>query len=127
MIFIIPDHEIGNPIDGGATTASPGPADFVFSFNLNAFKLLLIKWIVFCHIAFIQIENKYFRNLIFFLNSGLATFLPSRNTFRSWVLTEFKRRKEKLRKKLKKARSNIHLSFDLWTSPNFYAIIRSFY
>jgi hypothetical protein len=86
-------------------------------------KLLLIKWIVFCHIAFIQIENRYFRNLLNSLNSALGKFLPSRNTFRDWVLAEYHKRKRKLRKELRSSRSNIHLSFDLWTSPNCYAMI----
>jgi len=92
---------------------SPAPADFISIFNLDTFKLLLIKWIVFCHITFIQVENKYFRDFLFFLNLILVTLLLSCNTIRSWVLAEFKHRKEKLKKKLKRARSNIHLSFNL--------------
>jgi len=32
-------------------------------------------------------------------------------------------RKKQLRNDLQEARSNIHLSFNLWTSPNYYAVI----
>jgi hypothetical protein len=39
------------------------------------------------------------------------------------VVSEFKKQKRLLREDLREARSNIHLSFDLWTSPNYYAII----
>ena len=123
-------HELdkdGNKVDRGSSTrvntASPGPGELIFKSTLADFKLLLIKWIVFCHIAFIQIENRYFRNLLNFLKSALGKFLPSRNTFRRWVLAEYHRRKRRLRKELRSTRSNIHLSFDLWTSPNCYAII----
>ena len=90
---------------------------------LDKFKLALVKWIVYCHVAFVQLENTYFRKLLNFLTPSLGTFLPSRTTFRQWVFDEFKRRQVALQKELRKARSNIHLSFDLWTSPNSYAII----
>jgi len=123
-------HELdkdGNKVDQGsstrANTASPGPGELIFKSTLADFRLLLIKWIVFCHIAFIQIENRYFKNLLNFLKSALGKFLPSRNTFRRWVFAEYHKRKRRLRKELRSTRSNIHLSFDLWTSPNYYAII----
>ena len=106
-----------------SAAASPGPVELVFQSTMEKFKLLLIQWIVFCHIAFFQVENGYFRSLISFLNSALAKFIPSRNTLRDWVLTEYNARKGDMRRQLRKSRSNIHLSFDLWTSPNFYTII----
>jgi hypothetical protein len=37
-------------------------------------------------------------------------------------VAEFEKEKRKLRKKLKNARSMVHLSFDLWASPNFYSL-----
>jgi hypothetical protein len=121
-------NQAGNVIECGdrsssrAPTTSPAP-EFVFKSVLERFKFLLVQWIVFAHISFLQIENKYFRDLLTFLSSSFASFLPSRNTFRNWVLEEFKTQKKRLRKELKKARSNIHFSFDLWTSSNFYAMI----
>jgi hypothetical protein len=108
---------------GGSATASPGPVEFVFQSAVDKFKLLLIRWIVFCHIAFFQIENRYFRDFLTFFSSQLEKLLPSRNTLRDWVVTEYKAQKGKTRRQLRKARSNIHLSFDLWTSPNYYTII----
>jgi hypothetical protein len=38
-------------------------------------------------------------------------------------MKEFRKQKKLLREDLHEARSNIHLSFDLWTSPNYFAII----
>lgn len=114
--------ERGSPAMGSAM-ASPGPVEFVFQSTLDKFKLLLIRWMVFCHIAFSQVENNYFRSLLTFLSLSLGKLIPSRNTLRGWVLTEYKARKGKMRRELRKARSSIHLSFDLWTSPNYYTII----
>jgi hypothetical protein len=54
--------------------------------NFETFKQLLIRWIVCCHIAFFQVENVYFRELLFFLYPGLEKFLPkAASTIRGWV------------------------------------------
>jgi hypothetical protein len=45
---------------GGSAAASPGPVEFVFQSAVDKFKLLLIRWIVFCYTAFFQIENVAF-------------------------------------------------------------------
>ena len=57
------------------------------------------------------------------LNKGLARLLPLQNTVCKWVTREFRKQKRLLWKDLQKAHLNIHLSFDLWTSPNYFAII----
>ena len=121
--------QAGNVIAGDrestsrAATNSPGIMGFVSQFALDTFKVLLIQWIICCHIAFSQIENSYFRALITYLHSGLAQFLPTRNTIRNWVLAEFRAQKAKLKQELRRARSKIHISFDIWTSPNYYSVI----
>lgn len=117
-----------NAIAGGsrsasrAPTASPAPG-YMFKSAFETIKFLLIQWIVCAHISFLQLENKYFQDFLYYLTSAIPEFLPSRNTFRGWVLEEFKKQKKMLKKELKKARSNIHLSFDLWSSPNCHSII----
>ena len=91
--------------------------------DFKIWKLVFIQWIVYCHIAFSQIENPYFKKMLDLLSEGLAALLPSRNTIRKWIVKEFQQRKRELRRELRAARSNIHISFDLWTSPNCYAIM----
>jgi hypothetical protein len=91
--------------------------------NFTIWKLILIQWIVYCHIAFSQIENLYFRKLVRLFNKSVAALIPCRNTIWKWVIQEFEQRKRKMRYELRAARSNIHISFDLWTSPNCYAIM----
>lgn len=119
----MPDGAREREASSRISTASPGPVELLLHTLVEKFKLLLIQWIVFSHIAFIQIENTYFKKLICFLSPRLAKCLPSRKTFRRWVFAEYEKRKQALKKDLRKARSNIHISFDLWTSPNCYAII----
>ncbi|KAA8623773.1 Dimer-Tnp-hAT domain-containing protein [Pyrenophora tritici-repentis] len=91
---------------------------------VEKFKELLIRWIVYCHIAFFQLENQYFRELLLFLNPALLNHLPkAAKTIRSWVMNAFISKKQQLREDLHYSRSRISISFDLWTSPNPYAIL----
>jgi len=96
----------------------------VFKRRFDKFKELLIRWIVYCHIAFFQIENVYFRELLFYVFPGLTTLLPkARLVIRRWIKEAFDARKERLRLDMEEAHSNISISFDLWTSPNYRAIL----
>ena len=110
----------GKPIQTSTLSAS---GSLVSSLDFTIWKLVLIQWIVYCHIAFSQIENPYFRKIVRLLNKGMADLIPCRNTIRKWVIQEFEQRKRNMRHELRAARSNIHISFDLWTSPNCYAIM----
>jgi hypothetical protein len=96
----------------------------VFKRRFDEFKELLIRWIVYCHIAFFQIENGYFRELLFYVFPGLTTLLPkARLVIRRWIKEAFDIRKERLRRDMEEAHSSISISFDLWTSPNCRAIL----
>jgi hypothetical protein len=107
----------------GIGTASLAPSELISTEILGNFKSLLMKWIVSSHISFAQFDNIYFLNLISAVSPLLAKCLPSRDTFRRWFLTEFEKGKQKVMEDLKTARSNIHLSFHLWRSPDFDPII----
>lgn len=116
----------GDPIKSSAKELTPQStfsSSLVSRVSFDVIKLLFIQWIVYCHIAFSQIENFYFQQLLRQLHEGISALIPGRKTIRSWILAEFATRKRQLRHDLRKARSNIHLSFDLWTSPNCHAII----
>lgn len=97
---------------------------FFWKDSIEKFKELLIRWIVYCHVAFFQLENQCFRELPFFLNPALLKHLPRvAKTIRSWVMDAFLSKKQRLREGLQHARSRISISFDLWASPNPYAIL----
>lgn len=92
--------------------------------SLDRFKRLLVRWIVYCHVAFRMLENAYFRELVAFMNNGLSAYLPrAASTIRTWILEEYAERKEALNSELYEALSDIHISFDGWSSPNSYSII----
>jgi hypothetical protein len=82
---------------------------------------------VYCHIAFRMVENEYFRNLVTFLSSSIGGFLPrTTSTIRGWVIEAYKVKKTAVKQELQSVVSNIHLSFDGWTSPNNYSILSVF-
>ena len=95
------------------------------TFNLERFKHLLLRWIVSCHIAFYQIENDFFRAILFYLSAGAAKQLPKASrTIRAWLMEAYSREKAELKRKLiEDTLSSIHISFDLWTSPNYLTIM----
>ena len=107
----------GKPVKGETQNKRISLHDF------KIWKLVFLQWIVYCHIAFSQIENPYFKKLMSLLNEGIAALIPGRKTIRKWIVDEFEKRKKELRRELRAARSNIHISFDLWTSPNYYAFM----
>jgi hypothetical protein len=91
--------------------------------SVERFKYLLVRWIVYCHIAFHMLENEYFRALLSFINKGLAGYLPrAGKTIRGWVTAEYEKRKEALKAELVEALSSVHVPFDRWTSPNSYSV-----
>lgn len=65
------------------------------------------------------VEHDAFRLLILCLNPGIHKFLyKSGNTIRRLVVGDYEERKTRVKADLAASRSRIHISFDLWTSPN---------
>jgi hypothetical protein len=90
----------------------------------ESFKTLLVRWIVYCQVAFAMLENEYFRELLACLNQSIADLLPrARATLRGWIMDEYVDRKAAIKDELAEAISDIHLSFDLWTAPNYISIL----
>jgi hypothetical protein len=42
---------------------------------------------------------------------------------RKWIMNDFKQRKKDIKRQLQESKSSIHLSFNLWTSPNHFTIV----
>lgn len=77
-----------------------------------------------CSFALRLVSKPEFRAFLAYLNEDINVWLPrSSNTIKSWVLECFINQKEKLRQTVRHARSLIHISCDLWTSPNSLAIL----
>jgi hypothetical protein len=86
------------------------------------FKAALVAFICCCHIAFRLVESPWFLTLLSTLSNLVAELVPdSHNTVRKWTIKSFEKNKVKVKTRLHKARSNIHLSFDLWSSGNYFS------
>ena len=79
----------------------------------------LIAFVCVRQIAFRLVENPWFQNLLTVLCDDLPTLLrTSHNTIRQATILEFQRRLQVIQSFIKRAKSKIHLTFDLWSSPN---------
>jgi len=79
----------------------------------------IVKLLVSGDLAFQFIKLPAFRDLCHFLNQDIDTWLPtSPSTAKIWIIRAFREAQIKLKSRLEKARSKIHLCADVWTSPN---------
>ena len=77
-----------------------------------------------CHISFVEVEDSDFQEMLKSLNGLVNDYLvKSGDTIRNWVEDDFIEAKRLIRDEvLARAISKIHISCDLWTSPNGYAM-----
>jgi hypothetical protein len=89
------------------------------------FRNTLLGWIAGANIPLSGIEHPLFRQLLCLLNKDLLQeLLPySGDTVRAWMKAEFEAEKELLKHELARSPYKKHLTFDLWTSPNQYALL----
>lgn len=62
--------------------------------------------------------------MLYYLNPAVEEWLPnSHNTIHKWVVRQYEAEKLVVRKAIHSAITNIHLTVDLWTSPNTLSIL----
>lgn len=92
--------------------------------DIDQFRWRLVKWVVYCHIILNMVGNDHFRDLIIRVAPSLLPYLiSSGTTIRAWIGEVFNREKVGLKQRLKRARSRIYVSCDLWTSPSQLALL----
>ncbi|RPA94837.1 hypothetical protein L873DRAFT_1700097, partial [Choiromyces venosus 120613-1] len=91
----------------------------------DIFKQLLIRWIYVTNTAFYAVEDPTFHILLHNLLScasrpnGLRNTLPkSSTTITNWIMLLYRDSSIAVRNYFKVLPFRIHLSFDLWSSPN---------
>ena len=87
--------------------------------NLS-FQERLVRFVV-CHASFGMVTNPYFRSLFLSTTSKfeISRQLPaSHNTLQTWIENDFEKSKTKIKRLLAGSRGNVHISSDLWSSPN---------
>jgi hypothetical protein len=71
-----------------------------------------------------MVECSEFRALLYYINGDIDTWLPaSHSTIQEWVLRQFEAQKSKVKGLLQRSKTKIHISCDLWSSPNALAIL----
>jgi hypothetical protein len=91
----------------------------VTNVQIDRFRYLLVRWIVCMHVALSVIEHPTFRELMLYCCPAIEPFfVKTGTTIRRWIFMEFKKQRIRMKDELAQARSLIHISFDLWTSPN---------
>src|SRR5579859_2928030 len=84
----------------------------------------LVKWMLRDLIPFSQVESMSFHKFIASIRHDAVSFIPrSGDTIRSWILARFNQACDEIKQHLAMAASNIHISCDMWSSPNNYALL----
>ena len=100
----------------------------IITLQADSFKSLLIGWIIGANIPFTVVEHPLFCQLLLLLNADLVIqLLPcSGDTIKRWIKAEYKKYLVILKSEIKACQTRVHLSFDLWSSPNGLAILSLF-
>jgi hypothetical protein len=69
-------------------------------------------------VALSIIEHLTFRELMLYCCPAIELFVETGATIRHWIFAGSKKQRIRVKDELMQARSLIHTSFDLWTSPN---------
>ena len=94
------------------------------SIEAAVLRKLIVEWIIDRRHSFKEVEAESFRKIIEYIDEATVKKIPhSGNTIRSDCLKYFKEAKLIIAELLSMARSQIHLSFDLSTSPNCKALL----
>jgi hypothetical protein len=88
------------------------------SFDVDSLRADILAWTVYDNIPFDKVESLHFRKILSRIHPFVdKSVIPTSRTTLRWLLRELLLHKEDIWKVLKQAISQIHLSFDLWTSP----------
>lgn len=94
------------------------------SIDPDQLEVLYVRFVTACSLPFRLVECPEFRALLAYVNSDIDTWLPNTHqTIKRWILRQYEEQKEKVKQRIQSAKSRIHISCDLWTSPNSLAIL----
>src|SRR5947207_2661058 len=95
--------------------------DHRFAFDI--LRKLIVEWIMDRLHSFNETESEALRKIFEYLDPRSTNALMSKKTTRADVNKYFEDAKATIKERLLLARSRIHISYDLWTSPNHKAMI----
>jgi len=86
----------------------------------STLEYLFIRWITETNLPWNTVTHTPFRSFLEYVNPSVNSLLPnSPNTFKAHAIRLFEEGKKRLRAILGSAVSEIHISCDAWTSPNY--------
>lgn len=96
------------------------------SIDPDQLEVLYVRFLTACSLPFRLVECPEFRAFLAYLNDDIDTWLPdTHETIKKWIMRQYGSHKEKVKQRIQSAKSRIHISCDLWTSPNSLAILGS--
>ena len=79
---------------------------------------LHVRFISAYSLPFCLVGCPEFRAFLLYLNDDIDTWLPgTHETVKKWIMRQFDAEKAKVKQRLQAAKSIIHISCDIWTSP----------
>lgn len=89
------------------------------------FKEALIDWVADANIAFSGVEHPKFRKMLWVLNAkATEELLPeSGDTVKRWLQLRYNEELARLKQRLARSPYQVHISFDIWTSPQSFALM----
>jgi hypothetical protein len=94
------------------------------SLDAGTLEVLYTKFIAVCNLPLRLVECEEFQAFLAYLNRDVNAWLPkSHHTIREWVMRQRDSVKAQIKSRLHSSRTLIHISCDIWTSPNSLAIL----
>ena len=116
-------HQVNLSKAGAIVAVRQQHGNLLASLNVPAFRQNLLAWLVTRQQSFREVEDDYFQGMLLALNPSVKGYLvEAHNTIRHWLEEEFLKAKQQVIQYLGMAVSKIHISFDIWSSPNGYAL-----
>ena len=85
---------------------------------------LFVRWVSTNNQALRLVESLEFRSFLTYLNSNVNVYLAnSHATCGSWIINQYDIEKERIRSRLHSSCFKIHITLDIWTSPNILPIV----
>lgn len=86
-------------------------------FDLATFKALLVRLFTIEQLPLAKVDSAAFRDLLVYLQPNLRGSIPGRTSLTRYIGYAYEKSITTVEETLANAKTNINLSFDLWTSP----------
>jgi hypothetical protein len=111
-------RKVQEEVEEAEQLKQPRLRQLIQTLNIPEWRRHLMRWIIRNHIPFTAVEDEDFKGLLTALNQSIGPYLVTGDSVRNWLKDAFLKVGLRVKELLANALSRIHVSFDLWTSPN---------